>query len=229
MLRAADQVVFLRQVVCAVARQYQLDATFMAMPYLKLPGSAMHVQLWLQDQNGLNAFTQAQKTPAEQLQFSIGGLQMTMPESVAIMAPNVNAYRRFGRRNGVACNRRWGVENHTTNIATKLNSNGDQVITHKMASADANPYLVLASILAGVHHGIGERIEPNAPYEGDALIFNDPTVPLNFDAALISFENGSILREYFQGDYVDRYCAAKRSELERFSYFIPAHEYEWYL
>ncbi len=228
-LQAADQVVFLRQVVCAVARQFQLDATFMATPFLKLPGSAMKVQLQLQDHKGRNAFTQAENKLAGLLQFSLGGLQMTMPESVAIMAPNQNAYRRFGRRNGVACNRRWGIENDTTNIATRLTSTGEQAITHKMASADANPYLALASILSGVHHGISERLEPNLPHEGDALTFNDPTLPLNFDAALISFENGSILREYFQGDYVDRYCATKRSELERFSNFIPAHEYEWYL
>ncbi len=219
-LRAADHVVFLRQVIRAVARQSQLDATFMAAPFLSLPGCAMKVQLALRGQT---------EPPTDLMQSAVAGLQATMPESVAIMAPNLNAYRRFGHREGVVCNRRWGVDNATTNIALKATGTGGQVITHKMASADANPYLVFAAILAGAHHGISENLNPTSPFQGDASALNDPTLPRTIDAALVTFENCSILREYFQGGYVDRYCATKRTELERFRSVIPAHEYEWYL
>ncbi len=219
-LRAADHVVFLRQVIRAVARQSHLDATFMAAPFLSLPGCAMKVQLALRGQT---------EPPTDLMQSAVAGLQATMPESIAIMAPNLNAYRRFGHREGVVCNRRWGVDNATTNIALKATDTGGQVIAHKMASADANPYLVFAAILAGAHHGISENLNPTSPFQGDASALNDPTLPRTIDAALVTFENCSILREYFQGGYVDRYCATKRTELERFRNFIPAHEYEWYL
>ncbi|MDZ4740078.1 MAG: hypothetical protein SGJ03_09260 [Alphaproteobacteria bacterium] len=219
-LRAADHVVFLRQVIRAVARQSQLDATFMAAPFLPLPGSAMKVQLTLRGQT---------EPPTDLLRSAVAGLQATMPESVAIMAPNWNAYRRFGHKDGVVCNRRWGVDNASTNIALNATATGGQVIAHKMASADANPYLVFAAILAGTHHGISENLSPTMPFGGDASTLNDPTLPRTIDAALVTFENCSILREYFQGGYVDRYCSTKRTELERFRNFIPAHEYEWYL
>lgn len=225
-LRAADRVVFLRQVIRAVARQSQLDATFMAAPFLPLPGSAMKVQLALRDPS---AIANAAEPPTDLVRSAVAGLQATMPESVAIMAPNLNAYRRFGHKDGVVCNRRWGVDNATTNIALKATGTGGQVIAHKMASADANPYLVFAAILAGAHHGISENLSPTMPFGGDASTLNDPTLPRTIDAALVTFENCSILREYFQGGYVDRYCATKRTELERFRNFIPAHEYEWYL
>ena len=87
----------------------------------------------------------------------------------------------------------------------------------------------MAAVLAGIHHGISQQIDPGQPFEGDAASFVDQTMPFNIDAALVALENGSILREYLGPSYVDLYCAAKRAELERFRNVIPAHEYDWYM
>lgn len=98
-----------------------------------------------------------------------------------------------------------------------------------MAGADANPYLVFAAILAGVHHGIVNRLDPGPPFDGNAAAFVDETLPLNLDAALVALENSPILREYLGGPYLDLYCATKRTELRRYRDAITAREYEWYL
>ncbi|MFO6017853.1 hypothetical protein ACLBUZ_32565, partial [Pseudomonas aeruginosa] len=39
-------------------------------------------------------------------------------------------------------------------------------LEHRVAGADANPYLLLAAVLAGVHHGLTNKVEPGAPIEG---------------------------------------------------------------
>ena len=102
-------------------------------------------------------------------------------------------------------------------------------IEHRVAGSDANPYLALAAILAGIHHGMNDGLDPGPPFEGDAVTFVDQTMPFAIDAALVALENGSILREYLGPTFVDLYCATKRVELERFRNHIPAHEYDWYL
>jgi glutamine synthetase len=109
-----------------------------------------------------------------------------------------------------------------------MGQDADPHVLHRIASADANPYLVLAAVLAGAHHGIGQNIDPGQPSDANVASFVDPTFPVNIDSALLALENGSVLREYLGPDYVDLYCATKRAELERFRAIIPAHEYDWY-
>ena len=42
-------------------------------------------------------------------------------------------------------------------------------IEHRVAGADANPYLLMAAVLAGIHYGISNRIEPPPVTVGNAL------------------------------------------------------------
>lgn len=224
-VRAGDHAVLLRQVVRAVARKRGVDATFMAKPYLASPGSAMEVRVKLVHATHHEVF--ADNAGGSALRGALGGLQAVMAESIALFAPNANAYRRF-RTGGAARNKRWGIDNPTTalNVVT---GDGMRCIEHHIAGADANPYLTLAAILAGIHHGMSEGLDPGQPFQGDACTFVDQTMPFAIDAALVALENGSILREYLDPAYVDLYCATKRVELERFRNHIPAHEYDWYL
>lgn len=225
-VRAGDHAVLLRQIVRAVARKRGLDATFMAKPYLALPGSALHVAVGIEHRTGRDVFADAPgKGLGEAARAALGGLQAVMADSIALLAPNANAYRRFGAA-GAARNKRWGVNNATTS----LNIVGDpRRIEHRVAGADANPYLVLAAVLAGIHHGMSEGLDAGSPFEGNAAAFVDQTMSFAVDAALVALENASVLREYLGPLYVDLYCATKRAELDRFRNHIPAHEYDWYL
>jgi glutamine synthetase len=156
---------------------------------------------------------------------AIGGLQVSMAEAIAIFCPNANGFRRFAD-GGIARNKRWGLDNP----AALLNlTRADLRIEHRLASADANPYLVLAAALAGMHRGVEEDLDPGQPIDGSAARLVDQTMPFAIDAALVALENGSILREYLGPAYVDLYCVTKRAELERFRNHIPAHEYDWYM
>jgi glutamate--putrescine ligase len=57
-------------------------------------------------------------------------------------------------------------------------------IEHRVAGADANPYLMLAAILAGIHHGLTSKIEPGAPIEGNSYEQLEQSLPNNLrDAA----------------------------------------------
>ncbi len=227
-VRAGDHAVFLRQIARAVARQHGRDATFMAKPFLGAAGSAMHIQAAVLKGGGENAFDDGRIDGDAILRFGIGGLQAVMADSIALFAPNANAFRRFVGPGAVARNKRWGYKNRTTVVGAT--GEGDaRCIDHRLAGADANPYLVLAAMLTGIHHGIVEHLDPGTPFEDDATAFVDQTMPFSIDAALLALENGSILREYLGPAYIDLFCATKRAESDRFRNHIPAHEYDWYL
>jgi glutamine synthetase len=228
-VRAGDAVVFLRQIVRALARQHDLDATFMAKPFLELPGNGLHAQVALEHGSAKNAFDDGTKAGSELMLFALGGLQDVMAESMALFAPSVNAYRRIiAARAPVLRNKRWSYHGGATSLRVLGDAGMGRHIEHRMAGADANPYLALAAILAGIHHGVGRRIDPGQPTGADSPAFVDETIPVAIDGALVALENGSIIREYLGGSYVDLYCATKRTELDRFRNHIPAHEYDWY-
>ena len=223
-LAAADHAVFLRQVVRAVARKGNRDALFMARPFLGRPGSGMRLTV---DLKRAGESVLSPGSGGALMRFAVGGLQALMVESLALFAPSVNGFRRFDGERAPARNKRWGYDHATANISIAA-PNGEPMLVHRVAGADANPFLAIAAALAGVHHGIGQNIDPGQPADGDVSAFVDPTFAVNIDGALLALENGSVMREYLGPAYVDLYCATKRAELERFRNFIPAHEYDWY-
>jgi len=216
-------------VVKNVARAQDLDATFMAKPYLKLPGSGLGVHVSLMHKSGRNVFDDAGAKGSDMLRNAIAGVQALMGEGMALFAPNPNSYRRFADNSFVPRNRRWGYNNRSTSIRVPAGAHEARRIEHRVAGSDANPYLVIAAVLAGIHHGIVNRLDPGPPFEGNAATFVDETLPMTLDSSLLALENGSILREYLGRAYVDLYCATKRTELRRYRDAITAREYEWYL
>lgn len=223
---AADHAALLRPLIKHVAREQGMEATFMAKPYSGTAGSGMHVHVSLV-KDGRNVFA-GMPGLSDTLRHAVGGLAATMHEAMAIFAPNANAFRRFTPNLFVPVNRRWGINNRSTGLRIPAGEDAATRIEHRVAGADANPYLVLAAILIGMKHGIENRIDPGAPHDGDASDFLDPTVPFEIMWALEELQNSKVLRAAL-GVYVDVYAEAKRVEYKRFNATIPAHEHDWYL
>jgi glutamine synthetase len=226
---AADHAVFLKQIVRNAARLHGMDASFIAKPYLDAPGSGLHIHVSLMDKTGRNIFDDAGALGSLAMRSAVAGLQAVMGEAMAVFAPNVNSYRRFVPNAFTPMNRRWGYNNRSTGIRIPAGPSDARRIEHRVSGADANPYLAIAAVLAGVHHGLSKKLDPSAPFEGNAAGFTDPTVQFNLDGALAAMEAGPVMAEYFGPAYVDVYCAAKRVELSRFRRHIPKVEYDWYL
>ncbi|MCE9521343.1 MAG: glutamine synthetase family protein, partial [Alphaproteobacteria bacterium] len=170
-VRAGDHAVFLRQVVRAVARQNGIDASFMAKPFLDLAGSGLNAEITIKHRGGKNVFDDGTPKGSDLMRFAIGGLQAVMAESIALFAPNVNAYRRFVSNAAFPRNKKWGYSKASTNIRVPAGPGPARRIEHSVASADANPYLVIAAVLAGIHHGISHQIDPGQPFDGNANAF----------------------------------------------------------
>ncbi len=76
-------------------------------------------------------------------------------------------------------------------------------IEHRVAGADANPYLLMASVLAGVHHGLTNKIEPGAPVEGNSYEQNEQSLPNNLRDALRELDDSEVMAKYIDPKYID--------------------------
>ncbi len=226
---AADHAVLLQQIVKAAARASGFDATFMAKPYVDRAGSGLHIHLSLLDDKGKNVFDNGTAEGSDSLRHAIGGLQAAMAESMALFAPNVNSYRRFQPDMFAPVNRRWGYNNRSAGMRVPAGSSDARRLEHRVAGADANPYLALAAVIAGVHHGLEEKLDPGGPAAGNVSRDPDLSLPSTIDDALAKLERANILRAYFGDETLSLYRETKRIEAQRVRRAITPAEYEWYL
>ena len=105
-------------------------------------------------------------------------------------------------------------------------------VEHRVAGADANPYLTLAAVLAAAHYGIVNKIDPGPAVVGDgyaAARESGQYLPTNWFAAVDLFERSEVMRDYLGDRFVEMFACVKRTEQERFYGEIPAQDYDWYL
>jgi glutamine synthetase len=228
-LRACDEAIMLKRLIKATAERHGLAATFMAKPYSEWTGSGMHVHVSLADAEGRNLFAAEDPAQNQLLLNAIGGLKAAMAESMLIFAPNANSYRRFRRNSYAPVSASWGINNRTVSLRIPAGAAAACHIEHRPSGADANPYLVMAAILAGMHYGITEKIDPGNPVVGNGYERRAKYIPGNWFDAIDAFWRASILKEYFGKEFVDTYCTVKEVEADRFFAEPTARDFEWYL
>ncbi|MEE3121248.1 MAG: glutamine synthetase family protein [SAR324 cluster bacterium] len=227
---ACEHAMLLKQVVRGDARNHGLNATFMAKPFLEHPGNGMHVHLSLYDDQGANQFA-AEKdgSVSHDLRFSLAGILDLLSESMIFYAPHANSYHRFEENSYAPSNVSWGHDNRTTALRIPASAGDASRIEHRLAGADANPYLVMTVLLAGLLHGLAEQPELQAESKGNAYLERDRSLPASWESSLREFETGSRLASLLGMDFSRLYTNLKRGEQKRFQSILGAQEYDWYL
>jgi len=235
-LRAADEAVMYKRIAKGVAVRHGCEATFMAKPFAQRSGSGLHLHVSVNDSDGRNIFAPQDSgddpagTPA--LRHAVGGMKATLAEAMAIFAPNANSYRRFRANSYAPVAPTWGINNRTVSLRVPAGPPSSRHIEHRVAGADANPYLAVAALLAGVHHGLTQAIDPGRPVEGDgyaAAAASPERLPATWFAALDAFEASTILPDYLGERFAAMFAKVKRIEQDRFFEAISPLDYDWYL
>jgi len=228
---AADHAALLRRAVINIAHKHGFRASFMAKPFLERAGNGLHVHVSVLDEKGHNIFSDGDDGVLGNavLRHAVGGMQAALFESMAVYAPNVNAYRRFQPNIYVPVGPGWGTNNRSLAFRVPSGDSDSRRIEHRIAGADANPYLTLAAILAAMHHGIVHKLDPGAPGSGNMGTERDPNMPRTLDQALEVFGKAEILPTYLGERYMEIYRLTKEAELDSFRDYISGREYDWYL
>ncbi len=228
-LLACHHAILLKRIIKAIARRHDMEATFMAKPYSEATGSGTHIHISMLDEHGVNVFTGEDELGSEVLRHAIGGLFATMEESMAICAPNTNSFRRFQHSSFVPMSRTWGWNNRTVAIRIPTGSAEAQRLEHRISGADANPYLLIAALLSGIHHGITGRLDPGPAVTGNAYELDLPSLPAEWSVALDIFANSKVLSQYLTPEFCKVYLACKTEEHRLFERQVSPLEHQWYL
>jgi glutamine synthetase len=230
-LRAADDAVLYKRAAKGVALRHGCEATFMAKPFADLAGSGMHLHVSVNDKAGKNIFASDKPEGEPVLAHAVGGMKKLLGDSMAIYAPNANSYRRFKANSYAPVAPTWGVNNRTVSFRVPAGAPNTRHIEHRVAGADAHPALALAALLAAVHYGITNKVDPGPAIVGDgyAQAEGGEKIPTNWFAATDRFAESAILKDYLGERFVRMYSIVKRVEQDRFQSMIPDIDYDWYL
>jgi glutamine synthetase len=224
---ACDHAILMKRAIKGAAKRVGMLATFMSRPLDRNPGSATHIHLSLVDEQGRNVFDNRTAAGIQLMRTAVGGLLETIIEGTAIFAPNVNWFRRpheWWPRTPT-----WGYNNRRASVRIPCAQEGAWRLEHRPAGADANPYLVMAAILAGVHHGLTNVIDPGAPKVGDEASKVPVTLPITWVDALRAFDKAEILPVYFESRWWELYSKVKWSEFHEFNEHVSNLEYQRFL
>ena len=223
-VRLADQVLVFKRIVRQVALQHGVYATFMAKPMEHQPGSAMHLHVSVVDAtNGENLFADPDGVDSAMFRHFAGGLQTYLPEITALMAPNVNSYRRMRPGHSAPINVQWGYDNRSCGLRVPIADRANRRIENRLPGADASPYLAIAATLICGYLGVDQAIEPAPQTRGNAY-HHARTLPRTLEEALERFKACAPVRVLLGPAFFRAFVRIKEAELEAFQGVISSWE-----
>jgi glutamine synthetase len=231
-LQAADDLIRLKRIVRGQARRHGVTACFMAKPIADYAGSGMHFHVSLRDGSGVNVFAEAVEGEWKpELRHALGGLISTMGESMLVFAPHANSWRRFTAQSYAPVSPSWGINNRSVALRIPAGSVKARRIEHRPSGVDANPYLVAATVLAGIAHGLDNAIDPGAETTGNGYAAEVPedVIPRDWRSAIKAAKASRFLKDALGSDMHRTLCAIKAAEHLRVARTIPDVDYNLYL
>ncbi|MDP3895222.1 MAG: glutamine synthetase family protein [Mesorhizobium sp.] len=232
-MQAADDLILLKRIVRAAARRHGVTACFMAKPIEDYAGSGMHLHVSMQDEAGANIFSEAAgETWSLNLLRALGGLSATMAESMLVFAPHANSWRRFVSQSYAPVAPTWGVNNRSVALRVPAGDVRNRRIEHRPSGVDANPYLVAATVLAGISKGLDEHLDPGPETQGNGYQQPAPTastMPPDWRTAIERAKASAFLEDALGPDLHRTFTAIKQAEYLRVARTVSELDYELYL
>jgi glutamine synthetase len=231
-LRAADDFIFFRYVVKQIALREGMLATFMAKPFSDLSGSGLHVHQSLWDTaTARNLFCDDSGTGLSMLaQHYLGGLLRHTAETYAVCVPTPNGYKRVADHSFAPTTLSWGADNRSTAVRALVRGAGGTRLESRIATADANPYLAVASMLQAGLAGIRQEVAPSPAVTVDA--YESPhlsRLPSGLPEALSLMRDSSFAQAVFGRRVIDLLTAVGDRELAWYQAQVSDAERSRYL
>jgi glutamine synthetase len=231
-MTSADRVMLFKLAAHALAEAQASVFSMMPKPFADQPGSGMHchVSLWRgAADNARNLFVahrsdgsidpQALLSPTGR-QF-IAGVLAHAPALTALAAPTVNSYRRLKLGASIT-----GTTWAPAHIAQGPNNRSALVRTlpsrfeWRAPDASANPYLMLAGLIAAGLDGIERELDPGADCEDDLFELPPPQLaargigllPQSLGEAIDALEGDAVIAAVLGATLLREFCTLKRAE-----------------
>lgn len=238
-LAIADSIQTFRLTAKTLAKRHGLHATFMPKPKNGKEGSGMHLNLSLNDKNGINLFGDSSDpnglSPLAYL--FLGGVIRHLEGMALVTNPLINSYTRLQPGFDAPIYIAWSCSNRST--AIRIPSALPQHARMELRSPDsvANPYLVLALILAAGLEGIEKQIMPPVSVDRNIFAMSQEELdaykirsyPGSLGEAIRAFEEDSFIQQTLGSHMTDKYAKTKKEEWRRYQEYVTDWEIQEYL
>uniref|UniRef100_A0A2C9VE05 GS catalytic domain-containing protein n=1 Tax=Manihot esculenta TaxID=3983 RepID=A0A2C9VE05_MANES len=222
---SADNLIFSREVIRAIARKHGLLATFVPKYALDDLGSGSHVHISL-CQNGENVFMASGSsrhgisTVGEEF---MAGVLHHLPSILAFTAPIPNSYDRIQPNTWSGAYQCWGKENKEAPIRTACPPGiKDGFISNfeiKCFDGCANPYLSLAAVLAAGIDGLRRHLSLPEPVDVNPLYLDGKVnrLPKSLSESLEALKKDDVLEDLIGKKLVIAIKGVRKAEIEHYS------------
>jgi glutamine synthetase len=148
-----------------------------------------------------------------------------------VFAPHANSWRRFVAQSYAPIAPTWGVNNRSVALRVPAGDVKNRRIEHRPSGVDTNPYLVAATVLAGISKGLDEKLDPGPETTGNGYE-NAPKLagaPGDWRSAIEAAEASRFLKEALGPDLHRTFTAIKRAEYLRVARTVGELDYHLYL
>lgn len=231
---AADTNVLVRATIRAISAQHGLRVSFSPKVTADGVGNGGHVHLsvWHGDRNLMSGGPGTFGLTADGEAF-IAGVLHRLPALLAIGAPSVASYLRLVPSHWAGAFAAWGLENRETAIRFVTGVDGQRQsaanVEVKSFDAAANPYLLMAGLLAAGRAGLRAGatlpdpvgIDPGTLTEQGRREAGITPLPSSLEEAVRAFEQDTALTEAFGEELSTTIAEVRRGEIALFDGMSP--------
>jgi glutamine synthetase len=219
---AADRTFLFKSAVKDVCASRGILGTFLGKPWSDEGGSGFHLHFSLVDADGVNQMHDGGDGLSDTAMAMIAGVIEHAPAIAAFTNPTVNAFKRLGPDTLAPYRSNWGFDNRSTMIRIPPERGQGTRLELRIGDGTANPYIVIAVVLAAALDGIRRGLTPPPVSEGWAYEEESrPILPMSLTEALDALEADEGLRSYLGSTFIDIFTVMKRDEVARYEAEVP--------
>ncbi|WP_423906924.1 glutamine synthetase family protein [Candidatus Spongiihabitans sp.] len=227
-LAMADLLFQTKHIIKEIAQRSGYHATFMGLPDNGLSPNGLHVNVSLSGVD--HAFSVAEDdTPSPELRRSIVGLLTHSNDALSLFLPTINAFKASVDGSFFPLSASWGFDNRSVLVRVPDRNGAGCRVEFRLPTADANPYLAVAGVLALMQRGLETEGRLSSPVYDNAFERNDlPLFDFSFENALKRLSALDWLADALGTPLMQTFLTVKKREAEHFQVHVTDWEKETY-
>lgn len=216
-LDAADRTFFFKTAVKDIVAQEGQHAMFLGKPWADEGGSGFHLHFSVTNMDGVNQMHTKDGALSDVALRMIAGLTANADGLTALTNPTVNAFKRLGPDTLAPFRSNWGYDNRSCMVRIPPERGHGTRLEVRVGDGAANPYLVIAGVLAAALDGITRKLD--APADAVGMAYDNegaPELPATLTAALDALEANAHLHEQMSTQLIEVFLVMKRDEIRRY-------------